>query len=106
MMEEAEKRLGILRGNLEELTKEVEETEQATELSLTEKKQRATLFGERITQDLLSLDGIEISKSKASEALMKKERKTAQKMAVLLARRKKLIKEFEKISDRIDKFSD
>ncbi len=88
MTDEAEKTLRILRSNLTELTSEVEETEKG-QFAKADVKQRATLFGERITQDLLAVDGVEISKSKAEEALLKKDRKLAQKISVLLARRKR-----------------
>jgi len=71
-----------------ELESDITATQSDDALGQYDKKQRGTVFMERITQDLLAVDGVEISKSGASEALMRKDRKTAQKMAVLLARRK------------------
>lgn len=101
-----EEKLEVLRANAKELDGEISATEADSELSGTDKKQRGTVFSERITQDLLAVDGVEISKSGASEALLRKDRKTAQKMAVLLARRKRLIQDLHKLAERVDKLSD
>lgn len=100
-----EEKLEVLRANVVDLRGEIEGTEKDSALKSADRAQRATVFSERVTQDLLAVDGVEISKSAASEALLRKDRKTAQKMAVLLARRKRLIQDLHGLAERVDKLS-
>lgn len=95
--------LEILRKNCDELQTELTETEESTTLTPEDVDVRVALFGERITQDLVAIDAVDISKTKASEALKAKDRLTAQKLSLLLARRKNLIRDLHKLSERIDK---
>jgi len=104
-MKEVEEKLEVLRANAKELAGEISATERDSELGASAKKERGAVFSERITQDLLAVDGVEVSKRGASEALLRKDRKTAQKMAVLLARRKRLIQDLQKMAARVDELS-
>lgn len=99
--EVADASLNALRTNYADLKREVSETENG-ELSAEDVAQRALLFAERITQDLVSIDAVDISKTKASEALHARDRKTAQKLSLLLARRKNLIRDLHLLSERVE----
>ncbi len=68
LAEEAEKSLEILKTNFDDLSEEVTETENDADLPKSDIEQRAVLFSERVTQDLLALDGISISKGEGAEA--------------------------------------
>lgn len=106
LSKEAEKSLDILKTNYEDLEKEVSETEKSENLEVADVEQRALLFSERVTQDLLALDGVAISKSKGAEAYKAGDRKVAMKISVLLTRRKTLVRNFNALGERIDKLTD
>lgn len=103
---EAEKSLDILKQNYEDLEKEVTATETAESLEATDVEQRAVLFSERVTQDLLALDGVAVSKSKGAEAYKAGDRKVAMKISVLLTRRKTLVRNLNALGERIDKLAE
>lgn len=67
------------------------------------KKVRTT--SELITQALLKVDSVQISKDAAADALREGDRETSRKMAVLLARRKNIVKKLSALGDQVDKLS-
>lgn len=105
MAEEAEKALDILMTNVDELTAEISATEEGMSngsVTAEDVKTRVVVFSERITLDQIAADGVAISKSAAADALAVKDRKLAQKLSVLLARRKRLIKTLNALGERVE----
>lgn len=60
-------------------------------------------LAERITQALIVVDGVEeISKGSAAAAVRAKDMKTAREISVLIARKKRVVKELNELGDRVD----
>jgi hypothetical protein len=63
-------------------------------------------LAERITQALIKVDGVaEISKGAAAEAFRAKDRKTATVISVLIARRKRVVRDLNDLGDRVDELA-
>lgn len=64
-------------------------------------------LAEQITQALIEVDGIaEISKGAAAEAFRAKDRKTATMISVLIAKRKRVVRDLNDLGDRVDELAD
>lgn len=64
-------------------------------------------LAEKITQALIEVDGIaEISKGAAAEAFRAKDRKTATMISVLIAKRKRVVRDLNDLGDRVDELAD
>lgn len=64
-------------------------------------------LAEQITQALIEVDGIaEISKGAAAEAFRAKDRKTATMISVLIAKRKRVVRDLNNLGDRVDELAD
>ncbi|PXF50102.1 hypothetical protein BWQ96_00262 [Gracilariopsis chorda] len=61
-----------------------------------------TTLSEAITQALLQLDNIHISRESAAEALRNGDRQRSARISVLLARRKTLVRKLNALGDRLD----
>lgn len=103
MTEQAEQALKALRDSVDELKAEVAALEEDSEQTGEERDKKTRLVSERITQSLIAVDAVDISKDAATEAFKARDRNTAMKMSVLLTRRKNLVRDLTLLGERIDK---
>jgi hypothetical protein len=96
MSSTAEKKLAELRKTVAELRTGVASLEDSRN------PEQCRILGERITQTLLVVDGVDVSKSAAAEAFRERDRKTAMAIAVLVTRRKAVVKDLHDLGDRVD----
>lgn len=104
MVEVAEKQIAELRESVASLEKEVAEISELDRTS-EEFETRARTTAELITQTLLRVDSVQISKDAAANTLREGDRKTSRLMAVLLARRKTVVKKLSDLGDQVDKLT-
>ncbi|KAI0560249.1 BAG domain containing protein [Gracilaria domingensis] len=64
--------------------------------------QTALVIAESVTQALLQLDNVHISKDAAAQALRSGDRQTSRRISVLLARRKTLVRKLNHLGEQID----
>lgn len=95
-MEAATTELKALKTTVSELRQAVEAAEESRDT------EACRILSERVTQALVAVDGVEVSKSAAAQALRDSDRKTAMAMSVLIARRKAVVKSLNEIGDRVD----
>lgn len=101
MTEAAQKTISDVRETISELEARVAALESCKN-DPSENERR--VLSERVTQALLKVDGIDdISKGAAASALRAKDHKTAKTIAVLIARKKAVVKELNALGDRIDR---
>lgn len=79
-----------------------EDEEPVTEDPTLTRKSKIRAISELITQALLKVDSIQISKDLAVEALRNGQRDKSRKVAVLLARRKTIVKKLNVLGDKVD----
>lgn len=101
MTDAAEASLEQLRDAVKTLEANVAELD-AGELSPEDRIAKIRVTGELITQALIKVDGVQISKDAAADALRAGDRKTSRKLSVLLARRKIVVKRLNELGDRVD----
>lgn len=106
MVESAEKLIADLRASVSTLSQEVSSLSSApTNLPPAEFERRSRLTAELITQALVKLDSVQISKDAAADALRNGDRKTSRQLSVLLARRKTISKQLDQLGTVIDKLT-
>lgn len=71
--------------------------------SIANYEQKVRTLSEVVTQTLVKVDSVEISKDGAADALRSGDRQTSRKLAVLLSRRKAIVKRLNALADNIDK---
>lgn len=104
MVETAEEAITELRKTVSDLQKSVSELSQANE-AIEDFDTKKRTVAELITQALLKIDSVQISKDAAVEAMREGDRTKSQKLAVLLSRRKNLVKKLNELGDQVDKLS-
>ena len=104
MVETAEEAITELRKTVSDLQKSVSELSQIDE-STEDFHTRKRTVAELITQELVKIDSVQISKDAAVEAMREGDRAKSQKLAVLLSRRKNLVKKLNELGDQVDKLS-
>lgn len=102
MVDSAEKVISELRVSVGNLEKEVEELS-GHENTGAHTERKARVLSEVITQALEKVDSVHISKDAAADALRKGDRKTSRQLAVLLARRKTIVKKLDGLGNTVDK---
>lgn len=98
---EAEESINDLRRAVTDLESDFERFLQSERNPESDQKLRT--LSELVTQTLVKVDNVEISKDIAADALRNGDRGTSRKFAVLLSRRKSIVKRLNNIADRIDK---
>lgn len=104
MVEVAEKQIADLRESVASLEKEVAQLSGLNKTS-DEFRTKVRATAELITQALLNVDSVQISKDAAANTLREGDRKTSRQMAVLLARRKTVVKKLNGLGDQVDKLT-
>lgn len=104
MVEPAEKLISDLRQTVAGLEKDVEELG-SLDGSSEEFQKKAQTTAELITQALVKVDSVQISKDAAANALREGDRKKSRQMAVLLSRRKGVVKKLNEMGDAVDKLT-
>lgn len=99
-VEEAEKAVADLRQTVAKLEADVAAGTQQGQSDDDGKKMRTV--SELITQALVKVDSIQISKDLATEALRDGDRDKSRKVAVLLSRRKNIVKKLNMLGDQVD----
>lgn len=100
----AEAVIAELKKDISDLDEDVGELS-GMERTASEYETKARMIAEVITQALVKLDSVQISKDAAADALRAGDRKTSMKFSVLLARRKTIIKKLNALGDEVDKLS-
>lgn len=103
MVELPEKLISDLRRAVSDLEKDVEELKTLEPTNTSEFFNKAGTISELITQALLKVDSVQISKDAAADALRDGDRKTSRQIAVLLSRRKGVVKKLNEMGDCVDK---
>ena len=106
MTDNAEKALNELRTSVSTLEKDVASLEQEKDANEEDQKKKVREISERITQGLIALDGVDVSKESATEAFKDGDRKTVMKLSVLLTRRKGLVRKLNALGERVDKIGE
>lgn len=101
MTETAEELISDLRQSVASLDARVKELDTLDSTS-PDYALRARSTAELITQALLKVDSVQISKDAAADALRNGERGKSRKLAVLLARRKTAVKKLNQLGDAVD----
>jgi hypothetical protein len=96
MSSAAESKLAELRQTVSELRAGVASLEKSRD------REQCRVLGERITQALLAVDGVDASKAAAAQAFRERDRKSAMAIAVLVTRRKAVVKELHALGERVD----
>lgn len=102
-MDTAEKVIADLRETVVKLEKDVEELSSFE--SIENHFEKARVVSELITQALMKVDSVQISKDAAANALREGDRRTSRQLAVLLARRKTIVKKLNELGDAVDKLT-
>lgn len=101
-VDKAEKAIADLRKTVSTLESDVAQLSSSSS-ETSEMKKRST--SELITQALLKVDSIQISKDLAADLLRSGQRDKSRKVAVLLARRKTIVKKLNALGDAVDKLA-
>lgn len=100
MTAKAEETIADLRKRVSEIKARVSSLEAS---GCSNANNEVNVLSERVTQALIEVDSVDdVSKGAAAGALRAKDRKTAMAIAVLVARKKTLVKELNELGDRID----
>lgn len=102
MADVAEKAIGDLRQTVTSLEADFEQLNQSPP-SATDHEQKLRTLSEVVTQTLVKIDSVDISKDTAAGALRNGDRQTSRKLAVLLSRRKAIVKRLNTLADNVDK---
>lgn len=101
MTETTADRIASLKETVTSLEKDVETlTKSGNAVDGFSEKVRTT--AELITQTLIKVDNVQVSKDAAANALREGDRKAATQIAVLLSRRKAIVKKLNELGDRVD----
>lgn len=104
MVEAAETLLSELRITVSSLENDVRELA-SLDRDSNSFDQKLKTTAELVTRALVSVDNLHISKDAAAQALRDGDREKSRKIAVLLARRKNLVKKLNAMGDEVDAFS-
>lgn len=106
MTDTAEKLIADLRASVSTLEQQVASLS-STDLNIppADFERRSRITAELITQALVKLDSVQISKDAAANALRNGDRKTSRQLSVLLARRKNISKQLDQLGTVIDKLT-
>lgn len=102
MVEDAERIISELRKSLADLETEVNKLSFSDDVDDPEQVAKFRAVSELITQALLKADSIQISKDLAADAFRNGDRDKSRKVAVLLARRKTVIKRLNDLAEKAD----
>lgn len=103
MTESKEQMIAELRQSVAALESDVKDLPSISSTCSEEFNRKARTIGELITQALVKVDSVQISKDAAAEALRNGDRESSRKIAVLLARRKTIVKKLNSLGDEVDK---
>lgn len=101
MVDVAEKSINDLRQTVSLLELDFERLNQSPP-SIADYEQKVRTLSEVVTQTLVRVDSVEISKDGAADALRNGDRQTSRKLAVLLSRRKAIVKRLNTLADNVD----
>lgn len=104
MVDTAERVIAELRETVISLEKDVEELSNF-ESTNGHFEKKAQVVSELITQALMKVDSVQVSKDAAANALREGDRRTSRQLAVLLARRKTIVKKLNELGDAVDKLN-
>lgn len=104
MVEAAEQAIRDLRETLSSLDADYDGLSSLDSNDVSYQTKIRTL-SELITQALLKADSVQISKDLAADALRNGEREKSCKVAVLLSRRKKIVKKLYELGDKVDELA-